>query len=720
MTFSTHDRRYTRVYASATLIGAFAVAGVLPVGASTQPNPISHVVVIMEENHTFDSYFGDFPGVAGTKWGVTEPEAPDPMPHDLNHTGPRAYGAIDDGAMDNFDPLGDVQYKQSDIPTYWAYAENYGLGENFFTSVEGNSTPNHLSMVAAQSAGDFQTTIQNGCKAPLNDVLLQRSAATGTESFGRPCYNINSIPAELTAAGYSWKYYGVSPAWDAPLFIQPLSNTPTISDTQIITDAEQNELPNVSFVTPNGIVGSDHPPSPTQPAQNLVASIVNAIMQSPAWSSTAIFITWDDFGGFYDHIAPPHVDGVGLGPRVPLLVISPYAKPGYIGDVQGEFASFDKFIEETFGLPSLGQRDSLATTSDLMDFFNFSQTPDPTLIEPMLPYSPVLTVPKGSAIPLPSGISPSTLSPTSGGPGTTFTYQVVYDNGTAPTTHNVVVDGTAITMSAAKQLSKGATLYTATDTLSPGPHTYYFDFATSSGSWDLPNNNVPFTGPQVAPFNLTKVSVSPATGSQLGRPLTIKVTYTSPAGNSAKTADAVIDDVRYPMTAISGTPATGVVYKFSTSSLSEGEHDFQLAFDDGSGLQTFYEGWELAVSPIILESSAVSPASGTTSTSFTFSTVYYGPDAPTQVDVVIDGNPYPLSLTSGSPSTGATYSMTTTLGTGTHTFAFYATDGTSYWADPTDAGTYTGPSVSPAGTAPAPFTVTGPAPDDDEYAYDPG
>lgn len=109
----------------------------------------------MEENHTFDSYFGDFPGVAGTKWGVTEPEAPDPIPHDLSHTGPRAYAAIDGGAMDNSDPLGDVQYNQPDIPTYWAYAQNYGLGENFFTSVAGNSTPNHISVVAAQSGGEF-------------------------------------------------------------------------------------------------------------------------------------------------------------------------------------------------------------------------------------------------------------------------------------------------------------------------------------------------------------------------------------------------------------------------------------------------------------------------------------------------------------------------------------------------------------------------------------
>ena len=171
-----------------------------------------------------------------------------------------------------------------------------------------------------------------------------------------------------------------------------------MSSTQIITDAKANNLPNVSFVTPGEDSQSDHPPQPTQPAQNFVSSIVNAIMHSSEWNSTAIFVTWDDFGGWYDHVPPPQVDGIGLGPRVPLLVISPWAKPGYISSQQGEFASFDKFIEEVFSLPSLGARDSLASTSDLMDYFNFSQTPDPKLIEAKLPYSNVLSVPNvGSA-----------------------------------------------------------------------------------------------------------------------------------------------------------------------------------------------------------------------------------------------------------------------------------------------------------------------------------
>ncbi len=195
---------------------------------ATPTTPIQHVVVIMEENHTFDNYFGDFPGVTGTQWGVTEPPASDPLPHDLDHTGARVMAAMDGGKMDNFDPLGQVQYQQSDIPTYWAYAKQYGLGENFFTSADANSTPNHIAMIASQTGGSFDTPPVEGCKSPLNDVVLNRDESSGAESFAEPCYNINSIPQELTTAGVSWKFYGQTAVWDAPLYIQSLSSTPQV------------------------------------------------------------------------------------------------------------------------------------------------------------------------------------------------------------------------------------------------------------------------------------------------------------------------------------------------------------------------------------------------------------------------------------------------------------------------------------------------------------
>jgi phospholipase C len=694
---------------------ASGLAAGLPFTAgNASVTPIKHVVVIMEENHTFDNYFGDYPGVNG----ITEPGASNPAPHDIDHSGPRAMFAIDGGKMDGFDPLGAVQYKPSDIPVYWAYAQHFGLGENFYTDAASSSTPNHIAMIAGQTGGEDQTIHVHGCLSPANDVVLQR-AASGAESYGQPCYNIPSIPAELTAAGKTWKYYGTAPVWDAPQYIQNLKNSPTVASTQIITDANNNQLPNVAFVTPGEDSQSDHPPQPTQPAQNFVSSIVNAIMKSPAWSSTAIFVTWDDFGGWYDHVPPPQVDGIGLGPRVPLLVISPWARPGYIGNNQGEFASFDKFIEQVFGLPSLGARDSLSSTSDLMDFFNFSQTPDPTLIEPKLSYSNVLSVPNVGSAAI-GGSHASTVTPASGGPDTTFTFAVMYQNTVTPTTHNVVIDGSnTIPMSFTKTVGK-LDEYEATTKLTPGPHTYTFQFGDGTNSWQLPLNKVPFSGPQVLPFDITGFKVSPGTGAQqLGQPVTFSCIYKSPAGKTPVTAQIDIDNKIHTLNATTGTATTGIHYQYTTSQLTQGTHYFQLQFDDGSGLRTIQE-YSVDITPIYLQNSSVTPTSGTTSTNFTFSTVYTGPDPATVVDVVVDGTSHPMTLVSGTPATGAKYSATLTLPAGKHKFAFYVTDGTNGWSDPVTPGTYTGLTVTTASTSLIRSKIRAPRPDTAPYAYDAG
>ena len=712
-------RRVNSALAVVVIAGTAAsvVAASMAGAAVTQAtNPIQHVVVIMEENHTFDNYFGDFPGVGAN--GITEPPASNPAPHDIDHSGPRTRFAIDDGAMDGFDPLGEVQYQPSDIPVYWAYAQHFGLGENFYTDAASSSTPNHIAMIAGQTGGNDQTIHVHGCLSPDNDVVLDRDAGGG-ESFGPPCYNIPSIPAEATAAGLTWKYYGQAPVWDAPQYIQGIKNTPPVPSHQIITDAQSNQLPNISFVTPGEDSQSDHPPQPTQPAQNFVSSVVNAIMRSPAWSSTAIFVTWDDFGGWYDHVPPPVVDGIGLGPRVPLLVISPWAKPGYIGDNQGEFASFDKFIEETFGLPSLGARDSLSSTSDLMDFFNFSQTPVPKLIEPKLKYSSVLSVPNvgGAAV---GGAHPSTVTPASGGPGTVFTYDVMYQNSTTPTIHNLVIDGTTtIPMSFKKTVGKMQE-WEATSQLAPGPHTYTFQFGDGTNSWQLPLNNTPFSGPQVMPFTITGIKLTPGNGAQqLGQPVVFSCIYKSPAGKTPVTAQINIDNNVHAMNATKGTAQTGIHYQYTTSFLTQGTHYFQLQFDDGSGLRTQQE-YSVDITPIYLKGSSVTPTSGTTSTNFTFSTVYTGPDPATQVDVVVNGTSHPMSLVSGNPTSGAMYSATLTLPAGTHDYAFYATDGTNDWSDPPTPGVYSGLTVAKKGAALSRSKIRAPRPDNAPYAYDQG
>src|SRR5262249_19112351 len=539
------------------------------------------------------------------------------------------------------------------------------------------------------------------------------------ESYSQPCYKIPSIPAELTAKGLSWKYYGQAPVWDAPQYINGLKKTPAVTSTQVITDANNNNLPNVSFVIPGEDSQSDHPPQPTQPAQNFVSSVVNAVMHSSEWNSTAIFVTWDDFGGWYDHVSPPQVDGIGLGPRVPLLVISPWAKPGYISAQQGEFASFDKFIEEVFNLPSLGARDSLAATSDLMDYFNFSQTPDPKLIEAKLPYSSVLSAPNVGSAAVGSSHA-GTVSPPSGGPSTAFTFAVMYQNAATPTTKNVVIDGTkTIPMSFAKKVGK-LDEYTATTTLAPGPHTYTFQFGDGTNSWQLPLNSIPFSGPQVLPYNITGFRVPPGNGAQqLGQPVTFSLTYKSPAGKTPVTANIDIDNHPHALKAVSGTAKTGVHYQYTTPHLTQGTHYFTLQFDDGSGLATIQK-YSVDITPIYLQNSSVSPKSGTTSTNFTFSTTYTGPHPATEVDVVVNGTSPPMPLISGTPASGALYQATLPLPSGSHDFAFYATDGTNEWSDPPTPGIFSGLTVTANGAALIHSKIRAPRPATAPYAYDAG
>ena len=209
-----------------------------------------------------------------------------------------------------------------------------------------NSTPNHIAMIAAQSGGVFDGSSNTGCPSTANSLLYSRQLANGNYYWSFPCYNVASMPDELSKNGISWKYYSSASNWDAPKLIQSISGSPNDihAANQFNADIASNKLSTVSFVTPVP-ASSDHPPAQEQTAQNYVTKTINAIMQSQYWNDSAIFLTWDDWGGFYDHVSPPVVDNLGLGPRVPLIVISPFAKQGYISSALGEDASFDKFIE---------------------------------------------------------------------------------------------------------------------------------------------------------------------------------------------------------------------------------------------------------------------------------------------------------------------------------------------------------------------------------------
>ena len=277
-----------------------------------------------------------------------------------------------------------TQYGQEQIPNYWALASNFVLADEFFTSVHGPSFPNHLFTIAAQSAGAIDNPSGRiwGCDAPPGTTvpIIQ---ANGQRDYPRPCFEIKTVADSLNSASLSWRYYGASEGargyqwspFDAVRHIRkgPQWKTNVLPVTQFIGDITANNLASMTWVTTGPLV-SEHPSlGGTCAGENSTVSFVNAIMNSPAWNSTVIFISWDDFGGFYDHVPPPQLDALGLGPRVPLLIVSPFVKSGFIEHQQLEFASVVKFIEEIFGLPFLTARD--ANSNDIFDAFDFVDAP---------------------------------------------------------------------------------------------------------------------------------------------------------------------------------------------------------------------------------------------------------------------------------------------------------------------------------------------------------
>jgi len=439
---------------------------------------IKHIVIIMQENRSFDHYFGTFPGADGipTANGAPTVCVTDPVDgacikpfHDTarkNNGGPHgqsnATADIDAGKMDGFieqaekaqkgcadpnDPacagagLVDVMgyHDDREIPNYWAYAENYVLQDRMFEPNASWSLPEHLFMVSEWSAHcktvDDPTSCANALQSPL----------VGTGVSGS--YAWTDLTYLLHKAGVSWKYYvaeGSEPDCDDDAALCPpvpqKTNTPSIwnplpffttvrvdgelGNIQTIdaleTDAKNGTLPSVSWIVPSQDV-SEHPTALVSTGQNYVTAVVNAIMQSPNWSSTAIFLAWDDWGGFYDHVAPPSVDVNGYGLRVPGLVISPYAKHGLIDHQTLSFDAYVKFIEDVFlrgarldpatdgrpdPRPSVRERINLL--GDLSADFDFTQTPRAPFV---LPATPLASLVPGLVLSHPVKVSAGYRSP---------------------------------------------------------------------------------------------------------------------------------------------------------------------------------------------------------------------------------------------------------------------------------------------------------------------
>lgn len=371
---------------------------------------INHVIWIIQENHSFDNYFGRYPGADGIPPSTCLPSLPDSkecvkpfhMPPgqpiaDLAHDWAVAHAAYDNGKMDGFVWAEGSVYtmgylEEQDLPNYWNYARHFTLCDRFFSSIMTGSSPNHAYTVAAQSGGT------------INNVgTLKQLAEVEDDPDG---FSFDSMADRLAGAKISWKYYveTVPGGGDAnllsgmaypdpkrytlwnpfPAFKSVRENSERMSHLvsldEYYQDLRAKTLPQVSWIIPD-FQDSEHPPEPVAQGMWYVTRVLNALMQSSYWKDSAVFLTWDDYGGFYDHVPPPLVDAFGYGPRVPMLVLSPFAKTAYVSHYNYDFTSVLKFIEERWGLTHLTPRDHRA--NDMGDCFDFQRAPNAALLIPI-------------------------------------------------------------------------------------------------------------------------------------------------------------------------------------------------------------------------------------------------------------------------------------------------------------------------------------------------
>ncbi len=383
------------------------------------PSKIAHIVVVIQENRSFDNLFAKFPGADGATKGqrhdgrwialVRGPLAS----KELNHMHSGFVTEYDDGKMDGFDqigfgstggrgPAGTYPYRYvnpDQIAPYWTMAKRYALADHMFQTQGSGSFTAHQDLIAGGTAIDRSASLIDspsdgpwGCDAPTG-TTTSLITVKGQYRFNKgpfPCLTYPTLKDLLDPAGVSWRYYTppLLPSgpkkqtsgflWDAFDAIHNVrygkdwKNDVVSPETTIFADISANQLKAVSWVIPSAS-NSDHA-GPNDHGPAWVASIVNAIGTSPMWKSTAIVIVWDDWGGYYDHVAPKQLDYQGLGFRVPMIVVSPYAKKvGYISHTQYEFGSIVRFIEDNWRLGRLGTTDVRAV--GLEGMFDFSKPP---------------------------------------------------------------------------------------------------------------------------------------------------------------------------------------------------------------------------------------------------------------------------------------------------------------------------------------------------------
>lgn len=365
----------------AVLLGSVAVVPALARPARATAS-IQHIIIIDKENHSFDSLFGTFPGANGATTytdsnGLVHQltHDTDPLPGDICHVSTCARAAVDGGKMDMFGlqrgavhdgvDYADGQFYQSDIPAYWSLAQGYTLADNGFTNLMGPSFGNHLWSIAGQNGNVIgnPTSTTWGCDSPANATVPTQNAA-GKINYVFPCFGYQTVPDLLDAADLDWTSYQAPSSDQGYHFstvdaINQIRNNPlewtshTKHTDSFASDAAAGTLPAVSWVTDSWSV-SDHPTATLCKGQNRTADLIQAVMNGPDWKTSVIVLTWDDYGGFYDHVPPP-VESfnahMGYGPRVPFIIISPYARKG-VDHTLYSFLSIPKMIENLYGLPA--------------------------------------------------------------------------------------------------------------------------------------------------------------------------------------------------------------------------------------------------------------------------------------------------------------------------------------------------------------------------------
>jgi phospholipase C len=384
--------------------------------------PINKIIVIVKENRTFDHMFGRFPGANGATSGRTSTGAvvpltrpPDRFAHDIAHRFLPGVRAVNGGRMNGFNLIsgggrleGYTQYRPAQLPNYWKYARRFLLADRMFSSTYGPTIPEHLYLIAGTSKRVISNNVIEGtprsihyCDDPRErfqrlghhrkliewERKVKLNAITGQISLVRACLDVDTIFPKLDKRDVSWRYYVSGGFFKLPRAIKEMRTKArskrVMSPARFSGHVKHRRLAHVSYLIPPQLY-NEHPSKARKSmcaGENWTVRRVNTIMRSSYWKRTAIFIVWDDFGGFYDHVRPPVLDEFGLGPRVPLLVISPWVKDVKVAHATMELSSILAFIERRFGIPPLGRRDAQA--NDMFGLFDFSRKPlKPLVLRP--------------------------------------------------------------------------------------------------------------------------------------------------------------------------------------------------------------------------------------------------------------------------------------------------------------------------------------------------